>query len=142
MADSYTFVGATDVSLFQPPNSQVTAHQVAATANKSGVGFVAIFTKQDYKDAAYVAETLNGIASGFDTFSSISGVEGISTYQDTDNNGQLLNKASVTVASTSGRSTTVIDADYPIPEFINESIQTFAHLVAATQAELDAVENA
>ena len=142
MADLYTFVSSVEVDLVQPPNNTIQVQQVTAQAIQSGIFYVDRFTKDQYSRAGEVATALNALAQAFDSWALINQGGGITTYTDTDSSGQLVDKTSVTVASTSGKSTTTFDWTYPVPDFETQSVQQFAVKVEAERAILDAVEAA
>lgn len=67
----------------------------------------------------------------------VDGVSYLLVYQDVDNAGQFVNKLDVIVTSTSGNSEQEIH-----PPYGSIADATFAHTVAATRANLDAIEQA
>lgn len=142
MAQLYTFISASDVSVFIPPNSSITEHQVTAQANQSGVVFVARFPQELYQYPDQVAETLNALAGGFNTWMAVPGVTGVSTFQDINDSNELVDMTNVTISSTSGKSTTVIEWYYPTVDLANETLNRFEQIVQKYRAELDAVEAA
>jgi hypothetical protein len=141
MANLYTFINAEQITVFQPPNGSQTMQQVTAEANTSGIIFLHQFLPEVYKIADSVVNTLNGLASGFNEYATVAGVEGIQAVQEIDSQNQLADKIDVTVLSTSGKSSTVFRTTYPMVDFFDTGYLAFIAAVEKQRAQLDAVEN-
>lgn len=140
MANLYDFISSQQITVFIPPNSSENMQQVTARAIESGVSFLAQFPMNVYNTPGATTPFLDELANGFNSYAKVPGVEAIAAVQEIDANNQLADKIDVTVASTSGKSTTVVRTDYPSTDFQSVTLERFVSLVDATRAHLDSVE--
>lgn len=138
---NYSFINSEQITQLLGPTGTTTAYQITAEDPASGVIYVAILSKQQYeKEPASVGPYMQAIGEGIFAFSNVPHVTDMSTLPRIDQNNNVLYELEVTVESTSGKSSTTIIAAYPTADFTNISIQYFEAQVAATVANLDAVE--
>ena len=141
---AYSFLVAEPTLQVLSPEIVRDAQRVTAQAIDSGVVYSLLFAPYPTDPQGTVVWTPDAIASQLSTWAGtwntnakVPGVLGIALSQDVDPTGQLKDVALVTVASTSGKSTTQLNlyaADF-FPD-------TFAAAVAAAREQLDAVEAA
>ena len=139
---AYSFLAAEPTVQVLSPDVVRDAQRITGQAAQSGIVFSLTFApyptdptgKVIWTDAAIAAQ-LADWAGKWDTNAAVPGVLGIGLSQDVDPAGLLKDVALVTVASTSGLSTTQLTL-YPHDFFPD----TFEPRVEAARAQLDAVE--
>lgn len=139
---AYTFLVAEPTLQVLSPEIVRDAQRVTAQAVESGVVYSLLFAPYPTDpqgtviwSADAIAAQLSQWAGTWNTNAKVPGVLGIALSQDVDAVGQLKDVALVTVASTSGNSTTQLNL-FPADFFPD----TFAVRVEDARAQLDAVE--
>lgn len=139
---SYNFIAAEPTIQVLSPDVVRDAQRVTGQAAVSNVVYSLLFapyptdpTGKVVWDDQAIASQMELWAGYWDTNSAVPGVAGVSVTQEVDASGQLVDVALVTVLSTSGNSSTLLQL-YPHDFFPD----TFAPRVEAARAQLDAVE--
>lgn len=137
----YQFVNAEQITQLVPPTGTQLAYQVTGEDPTTGIVYVGILTQKQYEtDPAGTAGYMAYLGRIIHTFSTYPHVTGMSTRPVIDQNNNVGYWLQVTVVSTSGLSTTQILAPYPVGVSEAAAIAAFDAQVAATVAQLDAVE--
>lgn len=134
MGDGFTILGTVPTIELVGQNSTRPVRQITARADPSGVSFSFVVVPGDYQPS-HVNLIAHDIAAALNKDALVPGVVDINVYQDVNSGGQFVNKAAVTVESTSGNST--VEIQIPYGSIFGAS---FAKQVAAARATMDEIE--
>jgi ABC-type polysaccharide transport system permease subunit len=136
MAASFTILGTVPTVELVGSNQTRQVRQITAQALPSQITFSFIVVPGDFIPS-HVSLIASTIAAALNARAQVPGVVDINVYQDVNGSGQFVNKAAVTVESTSGNS--VVEVQIPYGDIFDAA--AFTKAVRATRATLDEIDN-
>ncbi len=134
MAELYAIIGSVSTIELIGSGSTRPIRLVTARAEPSGFVYTFRVVKGDFQPS-HVNLIAHDIAQALNKDADVPGVVDVSIYQDVDNAGQYVSKATVTVESTSGDSEE--DVSMPYGSLFGAD---FAKRVGAARKNLDEIE--
>lgn len=136
MAANYEVIAQQTVTEVSPANTIQDVNEVTAQAKPSGAVFHVRFPPAINNPTA-IGEILSEWANQYNALDAVDNVLGVNTYQDIDNQNQLVDVTQVTVNSSSGKSTSVLT--FPNFSYVNDAIVNAIHNEAVRLNDVEAL---